>query len=195
MKRPISLVFIMATLLSLLGANKSDPEPRWGETVEGCRLNLTADRDQYQFGDTINLHVILQNLTRPNLPLVSGGISYDIDVFSSRGPVPLTLWGQRQASSPLRDGISHVLTYLPPGKSDPCDIYQVNRTFDMSIADRYVIEVRRKLPSESDGYAWIQLFSNPITITVGTPPPLPATQPTTQPDWPAIWRNFLLSGG
>jgi hypothetical protein len=91
MKRPISLVLITATLLSLLGANTSDPEPHWGETVEGCRLNLTADRDQYQFGDPIKLHVVLQNVNRPNLPLVSSFVPYDIDVFSSRGPVPLTL--------------------------------------------------------------------------------------------------------
>jgi hypothetical protein len=195
MKRSTPLVFLTAALLSLLGANKSEPQTQWSEAVEGCRLILTADRAQYQFGDPINLHVVLQNENRSKLPLMSGGDPYDIDVFSSKGPVPLTLWGQAQATSPLRYGISHVLTYLPPGKSDLSDIYEINRAFDMSIADRYVIGVRRKLPSESDRYAWIQLFSNSITITVGTPPPLPATQPTTRPDWPSIFRAFLSGGG
>jgi hypothetical protein len=68
----MSIHLLCLTALSLLGADQASHEPEWGASVEGCRMTISTDREQYDFGESINIHVVIQNETRTKLRVVNG---------------------------------------------------------------------------------------------------------------------------
>jgi hypothetical protein len=172
-----SFFFAVVLMLLFVGAN-GDAAKHWGTPLEGCRLGLITNEEQYHFGDLINLQVILQNLTRKELVFGDGGhFPYEISLTLPNGkPAPLSLWGQMESSSP-KAYVRNVSIHLAAGETKTDDLSMLNRRFDMTLEGQYTIVVRRRLPSESDPNAWIEVFSNSVVITLGPPESKPATRP------------------
>ena len=50
--------------------------------MEGCRVTLKLDKDIYEVGDPIDLHISLENISRQDLGFGSGGpFPYRIEVI------------------------------------------------------------------------------------------------------------------
>lgn len=139
----------------------------WGIPVEGCRLQLATDRDQYQFGDLVKLRVVLENEHRDQLWVFEGAeFPYRIEVFrSSNEPAPLTLWG-RIMSSRKKEASNNAVRLLR-GQARVDELPMLNRVFDMSLDGKYAILVHRTLPSELDPNAWIEVTSDCVVVTIG----------------------------
>jgi hypothetical protein len=178
-RKALFALLIKLAFLALLATTKDSPN-QWGAPVQGYRLRLVTDSDQYRVGEPINLHVILQNITQRELPVGHFAVFLsELNVYlPTGGHAPLTLWGRGLADSLTVYLGANPMMHLAPGESKTVDFAVVTRAFDMTLEGQYTIVVDRKLQSQFDPDASIDVFSNSIVIKLVAP----ESKPTTRPD-------------
>lgn len=147
---------------------EDDAANGWGAIAEGARLRLTVARDRYRFGDSVDLHIVLQNASREELVLSRGSeLPYEVEVISPDDmPAAHTEWGRRQMGFTAAKSGSHRSVRLKRGESCVDDVHTVNRDFDMTLNGQYSIAVRTVVPSAKDADGWVWVFSPTVTIHV-----------------------------
>ncbi len=158
-------------LLAVIPTTMTGESRKWGETIEGCRISLTADKPRYRFGDSIDLRVLAQNIGRDRLEVFGTGyFGCEVEVYLPNGhPAPTTIWGELMLHPKKVSAISAGGTILlRDEESRPDDLGVLNRAFDMSLDGKYAIVVRKMVRSGADPNSWIEVRSNPITIEVVT---------------------------
>jgi hypothetical protein len=162
----ICSICVMSSALSQDGQVSQDL--KWGAISEGCRISLTSDKEQYNFGDPINLHVVLQNVDRKELRIFEGAhFPYRIEMYlPNNEDGTLTLWGHTQTRAEI--AASNIRIILMQGQTQADDFITLNRAYDMSLDGKYAIVAHRIVPSETDPKAWVDVVSNPIVIEIKT---------------------------
>lgn len=159
-----SSMFLVVLLFSSVAGGDSDKP--WGNTVEGCRIRVTAGRNEYKVGDPIDLSITLQNRDRKELDDVSDPI-YEIKVIlHGHGEALLTRWGKREMYSMRHYSIQNASVKLSTGQSSTYKFSTLNRAFDMTLSGKYDVEVQRRVSSELDPKAYVDVFSNVLTLNV-----------------------------
>jgi hypothetical protein len=167
MKTTIRVTYLI--LLSLLGATNANDATQWGPATEGCRISLSFDKTEYDFGESINLSATVQNVGREKLQVEGNQLRFPYR-FEFYGPkseeTPLTLWGQAFMRT---HGGSQSQQILSRGETRTDTFPTLNRAYDMTLAGKYSIVVHRIVPSELDPKAWIDVASNTLIIEVKDP--------------------------
>jgi hypothetical protein len=158
-------IVMLSTALS--AATQDTGGQLWGSPIEGCRLSLGTDKQQYQFGEPIHLHVMLENTDRDSLTVVEGyWLPYRVEVTAPNlHDAPPTLWSQAEKRGEELGGSARVIK-LSKGQTREEDFLSLNRYFDMSLSGKYAIVVNQILPSALDPNGWVTVTSNPIVIDV-----------------------------
>ncbi len=170
MSRKFLMPWVGVVILSgvLSAATQERGESPWGPPTEGCRLSLSTNKQQYQFGEQIDLHITLENADRDYLVLAEGyWVPYKLEITAPNlRDAPPTLWGQAEQRGEALGGSARVYK-LSKGQTRAEDFVMLNRYFDMSLNGKYSIVVHQILPSAIDPNGWITVTSNPILIQIG----------------------------
>jgi hypothetical protein len=179
----VMLIKIAGFILCLLGLSvapattRDSGQANQGDVIEGCRLDLSADKERYEFGEPITLHIRISNVGQNEIDYFGEGYcGYRVEVFlpevvvfrPKTGPSPLTLWGDEQAHpEKTSDAGGSVLR----GKSSLEELTTLNRAFDMTLSGTYGIVVHRMImiPGDSQAGSYVDVPSNKIFLEISDP--------------------------
>jgi hypothetical protein len=162
-----SIFIVLIGVASLTGTDQVEQLP-WGTTVEGCRLGASTDKEQYDFGQPINLHLVLQNKDRDRLKLSEGSdFGFTIEIISpNQQTAHLTLWGEGTLNGNAMEARRRLIT-LAHGDTTTASI-MLNRAYDMTLDGKYTISAHRIIPSNLDADAWVDVSSNKVIVEIRT---------------------------
>lgn len=158
-------------------ANAQKQEAKhWGQKVEGFRLSLRTDKEQYKLGEAIVSRIELKNMTSQDRLMgeYSGfGLTYKLNVIRPDGSVA-TLTSKGEKTKKEKKDIQRrslgSLTYLiPVGKSRAFSLDGTNTYFDMMQPGEYLLQVSRQLPSleePENAKKSVPIYSNVVKITI-----------------------------
>jgi hypothetical protein len=126
-------------------------------------------------GDSIQLHILLNNESEHAIHLVAGTDPYNVEVLQPNNDKALmTSWGRQLRWEFVFSEAQ--MNELPAGSvTEVGNITSLSRAFDMTVEGKYTIRAHWKVPSVLDRGAWIDLWSRPLVITLEE---APDTQPT-----------------
>lgn len=166
-------LMLWATLLFVMLASQVNAAPveklvavKGGSIVEGFQLIAQTEVDGFAPATPIALSIILKNTTKKVLtPTVSyPEADYQLEVTNVKGEIlPLTCYGQRRKKGGNAFFGIGPMEIGPNGEMR--DTLIVNRFFDMTESEEYLIKVRRSVPkSDKTGFAPIE--SNIVRLKV-----------------------------
>jgi hypothetical protein len=152
-------------------AVENEKDVQWGEEVEGFRLSIAVDEDEFTPDQPIFLRVTLKNVGSDKIQVEKVGSirSYKMAVLLPRTEkqAPLTLRGKRLLESPLAKATSFGLA----ADEEATDTIHLNRVFDMTLSGTYKVTVKRMVPKRDGSDEYTYVTSNAIEITIKERPP------------------------
>jgi hypothetical protein len=160
---------ICLLLLGLLGATDDNGGSHWGPISEGCRIGLSTDKLVYEFGESVDVSALVENVDRDKLEVEGSQarFPYEIELYGPNSDeVPLTLWGKQLMKSHFG---SRAFDSLSRGQIRTDTFSTLNRTFDMTLNGKYILIIHRRVPSDLDPSAWINIDSNTVIFEIKVP--------------------------
>lgn len=161
------------------------PTNEWGPVTNDCQLGLRFPKLEYQVGEQILAAVVLRNVGERPIGYTAGrpDLENEVTVKSADGQsVPYTdSWAStvNQSMVGVIGGSAHSEELAPHQQGYPSWL-DVTKRYRMDQPGTYIVSVKRRVgmtlagPQEANAtnrVALVELFSNPVTITVVAPKP------------------------
>ena len=172
----IALLAVVPALAVAQDPAIEKPRP-WGPRSGRLQLSIASDRARYEVGETIEVTVVLKNVSEYSTELkrMKGVPTYSMEVLA---PGASWLgWRQKSALTPLgeetmdlRRATGTVGVDLAPGR-ESSEKYEINRLFEMSAPGEYSVTLQCRQPTTgiAEGgkeHPMVEVTSNTITIAV-----------------------------
>jgi hypothetical protein len=136
-----------------------------GEENEGLQLSARTSKREYQAGEDVDLSLVLANVANTDVRVWNTALLrlYQIEMtLPTEKQAPLTLYGERQASSQGSRGTR----ILKPGDSMTKSTTALNRLYDMTLPGEYIIVAKVCLFKRGSDKETFTLVSNKATVKI-----------------------------